>query len=350
MNNSGELRSRIRQNFINSIALQMPDRFEYEAVILDRTEIIPEARTPGRGLIKAPHPVEFQTALCVRKDKGLSLAQTLRRRFAAIAPQSANQVKKLGVTLERLSFQELMGREDVSGLGNDKIALGLDSNDMLPFVVNLDDEFCYTVGGSGESGKSNLLKVIASQCKDKGARLFLFENPDGLMGESGLFEKVVHDDLELFELMQNVLVQEFIERNGKVNDARDNKENVLEKMREYTRIIFVIDDMTAFMKAVYSKAVEMSDFIEIALQKGREHKIQFFAAVTTDDYSDCTRFLAMRTWADWGRGVHLGGMFDQQSILHFDMSPADSVRQLPAGTGYGELKGKTVKIVTALFD
>jgi S-DNA-T family DNA segregation ATPase FtsK/SpoIIIE len=50
----------------------MPDKFEYEAVIGDRTEIVPEGRTPGRGLIKAPLPVEFQVALCVREEAGLS--------------------------------------------------------------------------------------------------------------------------------------------------------------------------------------------------------------------------------------------------------------------------------------
>jgi len=54
----------------------------------------------------------------------------------------------------------------------------------------------------------------------------------------------------------------------------------------------------------------------------------------------------MRTWAGWGRGVHLGGMFDQQGILRYDMSAADSVRGLPAGVGYsGDGKGAAVKFI-----
>jgi S-DNA-T family DNA segregation ATPase FtsK/SpoIIIE len=58
----------------------------------------------------------------------------------------------------------------------------------------------------------------------------------------------------------------------------------------------------------------------------------------------------MRTWAGWGRGVHLGGMFDQQSILRFEMSSADSVRQLPAGVGYAAgSDGKAVKLVAPLM-
>jgi S-DNA-T family DNA segregation ATPase FtsK/SpoIIIE len=59
------------------------------------------------------------------------------------------------------------------------------------------------------------------------------------------------------------------------------------------------------------------------------------------------RYQAMRTWANYGRGVHLGGMFDQQSILRFEMSSADSVRQLPAGVGYAaDGNGSVVKIIT----
>jgi hypothetical protein len=43
-------------------------------------------------------------------------------------------------------------------------------------------------------------------------------------------------------------------------------------------------------------------------------------------------------------------MFDQQSILRFEMSAADSVRQLPAGVGYAiGADGKIVKLITPLI-
>jgi hypothetical protein len=165
----------------------------------------------------------------------------------------------------------------------------------------------------------------------------------------GLFDAVVHNDAELFELMEKVMVSEFTERNTAVNAARDAGGGVADAMKGYRRIVFVINDMSAFMRAVYSPDRDMSGFMEIALEKGREHRIHFFAAVTPDDYADMARYAAMRIWAGWGRGVHLGGMFDQQSILRFEMSAADSVRQLPSGVGYaaGE-DGKAVKIITPI--
>jgi S-DNA-T family DNA segregation ATPase FtsK/SpoIIIE len=348
MNNSGELRSRIRQNFTNGIALQMPDKFEYEAVIGDRTEIVPEGRTPGRGLIKAPQPVEFQTALCVLEEPGMSLPQTLRRRFAELDPTVAGEgVKKLGNTLNSLSFGALMARADVKALTEDALVLGLTVEDGKLITIAFDDEFCYTVGGAVGSGKTNLLASIATQAKEKGAALYLFDNEGSALEAMGNFDGVVHNDTELFDLMESVMVPQFTERNGVVNCARDAGQDVKAAMKDYQRIVFLIGDMSAFMRAVYSPNVEMSGFLEIALEKGREHKIQFFAAVTPDDYSDNARFAAMRTWAGWGRGVHLGGMFDQQSVLRFEMSAADSVRQLPVGVGYAcDTDGKAVKLIT----
>jgi len=357
MNNSGEIRSRIRQNFTSGIALQMPDKYEYEAVIGDRTEIVPEGRTPGRGLIKAPLPVEFQTAMCIREEAGMSLAQTLRRNFAAVAPNPGEGIKKLGDTLDSLSFDALMSRSDVKALPDNELALGLEVEDGKLITVALDEEFCFTVGGGGQSGKTNLLAAIAKQAKAKDALLILFDENDGDLSirasttaGDDVFDIVASNEKELFELMENTLVPEFTQRNGAVNDARDEGLNVQDAMNGYRRIVFLINNMSAFMQAVYSPNMDMSGFLEVALEKGREHKIQIFAAVTPDENVDMARYAAMRTWAAWGRGVHLGGMFDQQSILRYEMSAADSVRGLPAGVGYtDDGNGNMVKIITPMF-
>ncbi|MDR0620669.1 MAG: type VII secretion protein EssC [Deltaproteobacteria bacterium] len=350
MNNSGELRSRIRQNFTAGVALQMPDRFEYEAVIGDHTEIVPEGRTPGRGLIKAPLPVEFQTALCVREEPGLSLAQTLRRQFATLtAGMSGTGVKKLGDSFQNITYEEFIRRSDVAALPEGFIALGVTEDEGKLVSLPLDQEFCYSVSGAGQTGKTNFLLSVAKQAKAGDARLYLFESPGGPLENSGLFDKVVHDDTELFELMESVLVPEFMERNKEVNDARDAGQNVAEALGKFKRIVIIVDGMGDFFRAVYSPNLDMGGFVETALEKGREHKICFFASATPDDYSDSARYAAARVWAGWGRGLHLGGMFDQQSLLNFEMSAADSVRQLPTGTAYAlGTDGKMVRIVTPL--
>jgi hypothetical protein len=86
----------------------------------------------------------------------MSLAQTLRRRFSAMALGSGEGVKKLGDALESFNFTALMSRNDVKALPEGLLALGLTVEDGKLVTVALDEEFCYTVGGAIQSGKTNL--------------------------------------------------------------------------------------------------------------------------------------------------------------------------------------------------
>ena len=48
-------------------------------------------------------------------------------------------------------------------------------------------------------------------------------------------------------------------------------------------------------------------------------------------------------------GVNMGGLFDQQNVLHWEMSSADAVRQLQAGYGYAlSESGAPLRMLTPL--
>ncbi len=349
INNTGDIRGRMRQNFTNGIALQMADKFEYEAVIGTRSEILPDDRTPGRGLIKAPLPIEFQVALCVKEDPGTSPAQTLRRKFADLKNDSG--IKKLGTKVEGVFCDEFVGSDKVKALDVDTIAVGINSETHDLFTVDLDKVFCYSVSGFADTGRKQFMKSIALQLKAKGSKLYLFDSVDSELEKLGVFDTVCHTDEELFSLMENTLVGEFTRRNSIVNDARDSSKNIKAAMKGEQRIVLCIGDMNLFMQAVYSRRVQMNDFLEIAVQKGSQHKINMFAVLQPDDYFDNARYDLMRSWASYNTGIHLGGMFDQQGVLNFDMSASDSARQLSAGSGYTAMPDgddMLVKIVTPL--
>ncbi len=352
INNIGDIRGKMRQNFTSGIALQMSDKFEYESVLGTRSEILPDDRTPGRGLIKAPLPLEFQVAVCVKEEPGTSSAQTLRKRFAEI--KSDKGVKKLGVKAKSMSPEEFVNSTNVKLLDEYTLAIGIDSETHDVFNVDLDKIFCYSISGFADTGRCDLMKSIAMQGKAKGARLYLFDVPGGELEALGFFDKVCHSDEELFELMDTTLVGEFTGRNAIVGDARDAGGDVRAAMKSKERIMLFIGDMSLFMQAVYSNRVSMNEFLEIAVQKGAQHKINLFAIMTPDDYFDNARFELMRSWADYNTGTHLGGMFDQQGALEFEMSASDSVRQLSPGSGYtcdvSDSEKKLIKIVTPLIE
>ena len=350
-NNSGDLRSRLRQNFNTGIALQMPDRFEYEAVIGERSEIIPEGKTPGRGLIKAPLPVEFQVALPVQEKDGLSQAQSIKKSLTSVeVDHSAKGAKKPGQVIDSLSIKELM--DEAKSLPENLFAIGktVDGENMI--TLDMDNEYCLSVIGLGKTGKTNLLKALAIEAIGKGDEVILFDGKDeGLkdFAKENKIKNYVSDADKLFKLMQEEIVGKFGERNAIVNDARENGKSVAEALKDQKRILILINDYVSFIETVYSEDYEMNGFFETALEKGRDHKIQFVAAMTGDDVSDCARYQVSRQFTSMESGVNLGGMFDQQNVLHWEMSSADAVRQLPAGFGYAlSADGAPVRMLTPL--
>ena len=350
-NNSGDLRSRLRQNFNTGIALQMPDRFEYEAVTGERTEIIPEGKTPGRGLIKAPSSVEFQVALPVKEKDGLSQAQSIKKSLMGVSvDHNSKGAKKPGQTIDSLSIKEIM--EEVKNLPENRFAIGKTMDGETTITFDMDNEYCISVIGLGKTGKTNLIKALALEGKEKGDEVILFDGKAAELSDFAKDNKIknyITDDAGLFKLMQDEIVPQFGERNGLVNDARENGSSVTDALKDKKRILILINDYVSFIETVYSENYEMSGFFETALEKGRDHKIQFVAAMTSDDVSDCARYQVSRQFTSMESGVNLGGMFDQQNVLHWEMTSADAVRQLPAGFGYALTEdGAPVRMLTPL--
>ena len=216
----------------------------------------------------------------------------------------------------------------------------------------MDNEYCVSLIGLGKTGKTNLLKAIALEGKDKKDEVILFDGKSGELSDFAKDNKIknyITDAEGLFKVMQDDIVGTFGERNAIVNDARDNGKPVADALKDKKRILILINDYTSFIETVYSEDYGMSGFFETALEKGRDHKIQFVAAMTGDDVADCARYQVSRQFTSMESGVNLGGMFDQQNVLHWEMTSADAVRQLPAGFGYAlSNDGVPVRMLTPL--
>lgn len=348
-NNPSDIRMKIRQNITFGIGLQLSDRFEYENAIGERTDIVAEAKTPGRGLIKASTPVEFQTAICINATDSIALNIELRRKFETMAGKNTvSAVKNIVQEVKELSFKDFESRADVNSLSPHLLAAGLALESAQISTLDLSDIFCYTVGGTGKTGKTNMLKSIALQAKKIDGDVFIFDGVDkeleSFASESGVKGYITGVDA-LFDFMKDVLVPTFQERNPLVAEARDNGKDLEAALAGQKRLFFLINDMSAFCEAAYNEEKDMSGFLELALVKGKGHKIYFFACITPNDYDEYMVQTVMRNFVSWHEGIQLGGLFDQQSILEFDLSPADRARKLSAGIGYVSKAGQTQKIL-----
>lgn len=351
--NPSDIRMKIRQNIRYGIGLQLGDRFEYEEAIGERTEVIAEAKTPGRGIIKAPKPVEFQTALCVRSKDVLQMNQVLKEEFELMKKGSTvSAAKEISQSVKEVSFEDFMARDDVRGLSELELGAFIDSETNKVLTIHLANTFCYTIGGAGKSGKTNLLKSLGVQAARKSAKIFVFDGIDQELkgyAEEVLVERYMTNAEELFALMEEVLVNEFRLRNPIVSTAREQGANLEDALKDHPRIVILINDMAAFCNAIYHSDKEMSGFMELALVKGIGHKINFIAGITNSDYDEFLTYSTMRSFVASQQGVHLGGLVDQQGLFEFEMSTQDRARKLPPGTGVISVTGKIRKVITPLI-
>ena len=345
-NNTSDMRGRVRQGFAKGIGMQLPDRFEYDSVIGMRTEILPDDRVSGRGLIKEGTPLEFQTALPVR-SKGGSIMLTVRNLIAEKFRNTSSTAKRITNKYEPVSADELLNSSD----DTDGITLGRNCADGNILAADADRILCYIVSGGAKSGKTNFLRFAALQMKKKGARVYIF---DSVLKElQGFAEKCgadgyFTDAAGLYGFMEKVLVPELTERNDLVYNARQENRSVKNALSGYDRIVLIINSAPEFMEAVYDTENDMSEFLEIVFDKGAEHKLHFIMGVSPREYNECYQYKAFRMACEMKKGLHLGGEVSEQGIFDLDIPVNDRDRKTPAGSALTLINGKTAEIMTPL--
>ena len=348
--NTSELRGRIRQGFTKGIGMRLPDRYEYDGVIGARAEILPDDKVIGRGMIKDGDPLEFQAALPLKNAEGIAFVNAVKALGEAQGAVGMKAAKGV-VRYERTEYQDLMERAKEQGIGENEFAAGADCGQDRVVTTDLDKDLCFLVSGGAKTGKTNFLKAAAKQMKENGAEVYIF---DGVLRELEAFAKeagadgYMTDAESLYHFMESVLVPGLTERNGLVYEARQEKRSVREALKDYRRIAVIVNSTAEFMEAVYSTEFDMSEFLEVVFDKGAEHKLHFFMAVSPREYNECWQYKAFRMAAEMQTGLHLGGECSEQGIFDFDIPDRERDRQTPAGSALMNLPEGTVRLMTPL--
>ena len=346
-NNSGDIRSRILQNITKGIGLQLADRFEYDSVIGMRSEILPDDRTTGRGLIKEGVPLEFQAALPVKASQGESMMLAIREKLKALTEEGTQGARKLGVQLDEINADTFLEMIHLKGLAEENFVMGAEDGSLIS--TDLDKTLCFTVCGAGKKGKTNFLKYTALLMKKKGAEVYVF---DGCLRELEEFSRnndldgYMTDKEELYHFMENELLAQLGERNELVYEARQAKTSVKEALKNYKRMVLLINSASEFMEAVYSEDFDVSEVLETVFEKGMNHRLHFFMALSPREYEELAGYRAIRQFGDWKQGIHLGGAFDEQGIFDYEITPSERSRTYPAGAAFTGQEGRAVLFMT----
>ena len=354
--NASDVRSKIRQNINYGVGLQLADRYAYEEAIGPKTEIIAEDRTPGRGIVCFPNPLEFQTALCLEEKDPTALRARLLEQFNDMAGAwTGASAPAIPQVPSDMTFGSIIQSQEFKNALHSahRIPFAYDLTEARIVSIDLTKTFCYSIGGAPRSGKTNLMKVLIRVAKEQGGRVYIFDNVtrelESCSQEIGADGYITSTD-ELFDFMQDIIIPEFTRRNkAKGEFVKGGRKNADEYVASEQKIFLFIADMTAFCETVYGSERDMSGFMELMVARGDNNMIYLFACVSQSDMTgeyNSKRF--MRGFVAWKEGVHLGGKLDDQKIFDFDVPVLERGKKLPAGYGHTVIDGVTKRIVTPL--
>lgn len=339
-----DMRPRLRQYFSIKVGLQLPEAIDYDGLMGGRPPILPEDRTPGRGLISAPRMLEFQTALCAPQADTAPLAEALGPALDALARAwDGPAAPPIPRVPQDLSLPRFRAYPEIAALAP-RLPLGYDVDEAEPVGLSLPDTFCFAIAGQAKTGKTNLLQVLAAQAAGRGDRVLLFDDEAGSLASfarTAGAERYARDTDGLFDLLREVLVPEFTRR----NQCKASGQGLAEEKN----LLVLIHDFAWFNRCVYTSRRDMKGFLELMLQRGAGHRVSLLACMAVTDYRDFSAYPFARSFLSQASGILLGGQASRQQILHLPMAGSKAEARLSAGVGW-LTDGQTVrKVVTPQY-
>ncbi|MFD7245621.1 type VII secretion protein EccCa [Streptomyces massasporeus] len=178
---SMEVRANLKDHLMNRLELRLGDPMDSE---LDRKVAanVP-AGVPGRG--QAPQKLHFMAA--VPRIDGLISDTDLADATAALATEVSRHWQAPGAPKVRLLPREFPADQLPPGdrFPRRGVAFALDENNLEPVFVDFEQDPFFLVFGEGESGKSNLLRLLIRQLTQRysgdEAKLFVIDNRRSLL-------------------------------------------------------------------------------------------------------------------------------------------------------------------------
>ncbi len=343
VNNSSEIKYKMRSYLVNSIALRMGEKNEYSEFIGKNPEFVPAA-VPGRGLmVSGGITVEFQTALPVSGKNEYERSENMKALFEDIGVRDKNilQVKRLSVISEGTRYSDILSEGDYS----EKLPIGYDLDTANVCSTPLSDFFCFSVSGGGYGEIGLFMNNIVEYCEHNGIILNAVSLNDSIKIDLPVGCEVFSGAQGIRTLTEN-LQKEFSNRNEAVPLWKNEKQDISRDRfmtEKFGRIFVIIDDMAEFCDILYGADVD-SEYAEVMtefFEKGKGHGITFFAGYNSQKK---TYLAAAKSFRAENHGIHLGGTVSDQNVLNINIPLPQKLKTLDSNRGYCVLENRLVPI------
>lgn len=356
-----EIPSRIGANIRTVISLEMNDKYQYSEVLHTlKVPVYPESGVKGRGLVNRNGDIlEFQTALSIEAEDDYSrnekIVEECRRLNENWKGRKARPIPEIP---ENPILKEFMDLEETQNYLSDNYHLpfGYNQENATVYALDLRRIFCYLIQGKARSGKTNVVRVLASMSKKKGGNTALIDFSGSLhkFAEKNEIDYLAseHEIAEYWRgILPDIQKRNAIHKELRIQEADDNE--IYERMCQEKAYYIFIDNLAEFVQKIYNPsdpADEMSRFLENITDKGRLYQIFFFVCIDNEKLAEISGYRIFENMARCKNGVHLGGNISAQRLLDFDyISFTEQTKIQKVGIGQlpsveGEADVKTIVI------
>ena len=138
----------------------------------------------GSGKTSLVQTILYGAALPVNASQGESMMLAIREKLKPLTENGISGARKLGTDLTMTDSGEFLEKINFRDLPDNTFVMG--EQEGMFQTCDLDQTLCFTVCGSGKTGKTNFLKYTALQMKKKGAEVYVF---DGCLKEMEEFSR-----------------------------------------------------------------------------------------------------------------------------------------------------------------
>lgn len=357
--NPSSVKTKIASNITAAVAFRLADKGEYSMAV-GRTGGLEPAPVAGRGLVKGNPPLEFQTALPVagatEAERAANLAALVETLSRAWTGPRARPVPVLPAVVPLCDLlPPKVAWPPPPADGSLAAPLGLEVEDLQPFVLDLHEGPHFLIAGPLQSGKTTLLQswllALAEQYPPRRLRLYLAD-----FGRGGLRplarlphadNRYLRDDDSLAAALAEI-AQVLKERRALLEETRHAAGGFLDDERAWLAghpaLVLAVDDFDAFQFALQFGTKER---LEHLIRRERDLGFHVLLAGNVGDLNN-----SFDPWVKALKELQTGfllGSSDAGDLQLFNLRLplGEGGKPLPPGQGFFARRGRYRKVKVA---
>lgn len=345
---TNEIPYKIRDCF-KGIGLQVNDRNDYIDIVGTRmpSDMPDIAQFPGRGLAGVGENLyEIQIALAgssasdvERADDIVRLCRSLNEQWTGPRPASIPRIPV------EPTWQDFSSTAEYQTAQQDPWLFPLAYSKTSGTVVNihLDSSFSFLITGPRQSGKTNLLRLLAEQWHQRNAKLCVVGDDSWNQLCRRLGAELYDLKSESWEAYVSWLNEEIKARNLKRKAAQAVSTAELNRLaRSFDPVVILIDDLDRFI--TQNPAVANKLFAEVA-SRAAKFGIYMYASISHQAYAPVRMQEPLVSLARQQRGIALGGKLSDCDPWNVQMPYSKKNAALPLGEAYLFNNGDVSQII-----